>query len=170
MLNKSNKANETVKNKKGEKIMKKVILLVVTTMIMGITLTGCSNSTRKDEQHATVTLTTSDGQAYVYQSVNSSNSVLSGKTYALQYAKKEINMKTGETIHITFKCDACKNVQEIDVDNAWADVIHCDCPEEMDEHGNAKEYIAFEINYMEEEELSYEKKYEQAMFGDLKNK
>ena len=40
---------------------------------------------RKDEDNATVSVTTSDGQAYVYQSVNGSDSIFSGKEYALRY-------------------------------------------------------------------------------------
>ena len=125
---------------------------------------------RKDEDNATVSVTTSDGQAYVYQSVNGSDSIFSGKEYALRYFKKEIDMKIGETIHIVFECDACGNKQEIEIDSAFAGVIQCECPEKMDENGNAREYIAFEINYYTEEELFYKRKYEQTVFGDFDNK
>ena len=53
--------------------------------------------------------------------------------------------------HIVFKCDACKNEQEFDIDNAWADVISCDCPEKIDKDGNAREYSAIEVTYDQEE-------------------
>lgn len=170
MLNKSHKEHETTNNKKGEKNMKKLIMMVVMMMVLVSILTGCSDLHRKDEDNATVSVTTSDGQAYVYQSVNGSDSIFSGKEYALRYFKKEIDMKIGETIHIVFECDACGNKQEIEVDSAFAGVIQCDCPEKMDENGNAREYIAFEINYYTEEELFYKRKYEQTMFGDFDNK
>ena len=60
--------------------------------------------------------------------------------------------------------------QEIKVNKAFADVIQCKCPEKMDENGNEREYIAFEINYLPQNELVYKKKYEQAMFGDMDKK
>ena len=136
---------------KGEKIMRKIIMAVLTTMLIGMMLTGCSNPFRKDDKHATVSMTTSDGQAYVFQSVNGSNATVSGKELALRNGKINFNLKTGETAHIVFKCDACGNEQKFDIDNAWSDVISCDCPEKIDKNGNAREYSAIEVTYDQEE-------------------
>lgn len=132
--------------------MKKMIMLVVTIMVMAVALTGCNNPFKKDDQHATVSITTSDGRAYVFQSVNGSNATISGKELALKKCKVNFNMETGESAHIIFKCDACGNKQEIDIDQPWSDVIHCDCPEEIDEKGNSKEYAAIELTYNQQEE------------------
>ena len=60
-------------------------------------------------------------------------------------------MKTGETAHIVFKCDACGNEQEFNIDQPWSDIISCDCPEKINKDGNAKEYAAIEIEYNQEE-------------------
>ena len=136
---------------KGEKIMRKIIMAVLATMLIGMMLTGCSNPFRKDDKHATVSMTTSDGQSYVFQSVNGSNATVSGKELALRNGKINFNLKTGETAHIVFKCDACGNEQEFDIDNAWSDVISCDCPEKIDKDGNAREYSAIEVTYDQEE-------------------
>ena len=139
---------------KGEKTMRKIIMAVLTTMLIGMMLTGCSNPFRKDDKHATVSMTTSDGQAYVFQSVNGSNATVSGKELALRNGKININLKTGETAHIVFKCDACGNEQEFDIDNAWSDVISCDCPEKIDKDGNAREYSAIEVTYDHQEKTT----------------
>ena len=135
---------------KGERTMRKIIMTVLTTMLIGMMLTGC-NPFRKDDKHATVSVTTSDGQAYVFQSVNGSNATVSGKELALRNGKINFNLKTGETAHIVFKCDACGNEQKFDINHAWSDVISCDCPEKIDEEGNAREYSAIEVTYDQEE-------------------
>ena len=136
---------------KGERSMKKIIMTAITTMLIGIMLMGCSNPFRKDDKHATVSMTTSEGQAYVFQSVNGSNATVSGKELALRTGKIKFNLKTGETAHIVFKCDACGNEQKFDIDNAWSDVISCDCPEKINKEGNAREYAAIEVAYNQEE-------------------
>lgn len=150
MKNKNNNSKSN-KNEKGEKKMKKNIILVVTMMMVMLTLTGCSNPFRKDDAHATVAVTISDGQAYVGQSFNGVDATVSGKELALTY-KAKFNLETGETAHIVFKCDACGNEQEFDIDKEWADVISCDCPEEINKDGNAREYTAIEVKYNQEEE------------------
>lgn len=152
MLNiRTKNSTNTTNSKKGEKIMKRMLKKIVTMMIMVVALTGCSNPFRKDDKHATVSMTTSDGQSYVFQSVNASNATVSGKELALKNGKINFNLKTGETAHIVFKCDACGNEQKFDIDNAWSDVISCDCPEKIDKDGNAREYSAIEVTYDQEE-------------------
>ena len=151
MLNiRTKNSTNTTNSKKGEKIMKRMLKKIVTMMIIVVALTGCSNPFRKDDKHATVSMTTSEGQAYVFQSVNGSNATISGKELALRNGKIKFNLKTGETAHIVFKCDACGNEQKFDIDNAWADVISCDCPEKIDKDGNAREYAAIEVTYNQE--------------------
>lgn len=146
MLNiRTKNSTNTTNSKKGEKIMKRMLKKIVTMMIIVVALTGCSNPFRKDDKHATVSMTTSDGQAYVFQSVNGSNATVSGKELALKNGKINFNLKTGEKAHIVFKCDACGNEQKFDIDNAWSDVISCDCPEKIDKDGNAREYSAIEV-------------------------
>ena len=153
MLNiRTKNSTNTTNSKKGEKIMKRMLKKIVTMMIIVVALTGCSNPFRKDDKHATVSMTTSDGQSYVFQSVNGSNATVSGKELALKKKyKANFNLKTGETVHIVFKCDACGNEQKFDIDNAWSDVISCDCPEKIDKDGNAREYSAIEVTYDQEE-------------------
>ena len=131
--------------------IKKMMVTVVTMMAIAMSLTGCGNPFRKDDKHATVSVTTSDGQAYVFQSVNGSNATVSGKELALRNGKINFNLKTGETAHIVFKCEACGNEQEFNVAEPWSDVIFCDCPEEIDEN-NAREYAAIEVSYNQKED------------------
>ena len=132
--------------------IKKMRVTVVTMMAIAMSLTGCGNPFRKDDKHATVSVTTSDGQAYVFQSVNGSNATVSGKELALRNGKINFNLKTGETAHIVFKCEACGNEQEFNVAEPWSDVIFCDCPEEIDENNNAREYAAIEVSYNKKED------------------
>ena len=87
--------------------IKKMMVTVVTMMAIAMSLTGCGNLFREDDKHATVSVTTSDGQAYVFQSVNGSNCTVSGKEKALRECKFNLNLKTGETAHIVLKCEAC---------------------------------------------------------------
>ena len=134
--------------------IKKMMVTVVTMMAIAMYLTGCGNPFRTDDKHATVSVTTSDGQAYVFQSVNGSNCTVSGKEDALQHHKFNLNLKTGETAYIVFKCDTCGNNQEFEVSKPWADVIFCDCPEEIDENNNAREYAAIEVSYQKEDKES----------------
>ncbi len=155
-LKTSHQSNLTCEEKtksyyKGEKIMRKFIMVITTVMMMAFLLAGC-NVLRTDNKHASVSVTTSDGQSYVFQSANSSLSS-SGKDSALRFARVSLNMKTGETVHVTFKCETCGNEQEIDIDKPWSDFIHCDCPEEMDKDGNVREYAAILVSYNQDVEV-----------------
>lgn len=126
--------------------MKKLIIMVVTVVLMCTALTGCSNPFKTDDTHATVTLTTSSGEAHIWRSVNGAGMTTSGKDIAL-YHKSEFILNEGETATVTFKCDACGNEQEYEVSEAWAETLSCDCPEEIDQNGNAKEYTAISISF-----------------------
>ena len=77
---------------------------------------------------------------------------VSGKEKALRECKFNLNLKTGETAHIVLKCEACGNEREVNVAEPWSDVIFCDCPEEIDENNNAREYAAIEVSYNKKED------------------
>ena len=146
MLKNKNNEQRGIHNKKGEMAMKKNIMVVLMALIVMMNLTGCGNLLRKDKEHATVSVTTSDGKSYVGQTVNGSNATVSGKTLALEH-KSKIRLKDGQTVHIIFTCEACGDKQEFDIDRPWSEVLHCKCPEDIDENGNAKEYSAIVISY-----------------------
>ena len=149
MLKNKNNEQREMHNKKGEKAMKKNIMVTVLMALIVMNLTGC-NLIRQDKEHATLSVTTSDGKSYVGQTVNGSNATVSGKTLALEH-KSKLRLKDGQTAHIIFTCEACGDKQEFDIDRPWSEVLHCKCPEDIDENGNAKEYSAIVISYEENE-------------------
>ncbi len=128
--------------------MKKIGTMVVVLILMALAFTGCS--IKRDRVHATVTLTISDGKADVWRSVNGAGLNRTGKDLALQN-KTEIVLNEGETANITFNCEACGCKQEYNINEAWADVLSCDCPEKIDQNGNAKEYTAISISFKPKE-------------------
>lgn len=129
--------------------MKKICVMIVTVVLMCTALTGCSNTFKSDDTHATISLTTSSGDASVWRSVNGAGKTISGQEIALMN-KSEIILKKGNTAIVKFECEACGNEQEFEVKEAWAETISCDCPVEIDEKGNAKEYVAISISFEEE--------------------
>lgn len=149
MFKKSNlKLLGTICEKVEVVIMKRKIgVLLVTIALMFTSLTAC-NSLRSDKTNAIVTLTTSSGQSYVWRSFNGTGTTLSGQEIALRY-KVGIALKKGETAIVTFKCDACGSEEVCEVTDAWAKTFSCDCPIEIDENGNAKEYFAIIISFEE---------------------
>lgn len=112
-----------------------------------VALTGC-DSLRKDDTHATVSLTTSTGQAYAGGSYNGAGLNHSGQEIALRN-KAQLILKKGETAVVKFYCDACGNEQEYEVSEPWAETLSCDCPEKIDKNGNAKEYTSIIISFKE---------------------
>lgn len=135
--------------RKGNNTMKKICIMMVSVILMFVVLTGCQGF-KKDETHATVSLTTSTGQALVGQSFNGAGLNWSGQKIALNY-KSELTLLNDETATLTFKCDACGNEQTYVVTEAFSETLHCDCPEEIDENGNAREYFAICISFKDEE-------------------
>lgn len=129
--------------------MKKICIMMVTVILMCVALTGC-NSFKQDDTHAIVSLTTSTGQSFIGQSFNGAGMTWSGQKAALHY-KSELTLLNGETATLTFKCDACGNEQTYEVTEAFSEMLHCDCPEEIDENGNAREYFAICISFKDEE-------------------
>ena len=130
--------------KKGEDIMKKLGIMMI-AVVMLVALTGC-NLFKEDDVHANVGITTSSGQAYVCSTWNGAGKGWSGQRIALS-KKVELTLKKGETANVTFKCDACGNEQTYEITEAWSEVLKCDCPEQMDDKGNAREYVAICISY-----------------------
>ena len=128
--------------------MKTAIAVIMTIIIGCFALTSCGDALKKDDNHATVSITASNGGSFVGKSFNGAGYNWSGKDIALRN-KMQISLKRGDTAHVVFKCDACNDVQEYDIDAAWADVLSCDCSESIDEAGNAKEYYAISISFTE---------------------
>lgn len=127
--------------------MKKISILV-TVVILAIALTGCGKSLKKDENHAKVSWSTTSGQAANTRSFNGAGMTISGQDMALRN-KTEFILKKGDKLHLTFECEACGDVQEFDIDEAWAKTISCKCPEKIDENGNAKEFYAASVTFKE---------------------
>jgi len=143
------KLNKKSKNKRGEIDMKKKIsIMLVTGVIMAITLTGCGESLKQDENHAKVSWVTESGQAANTRSFNGAGMTMSGQDIALRNKAKFV-LKEGDKLHLTFECEACGDVQEFDIDEPWAKTISCECPEEIDENGNAKEYYSATVSFEE---------------------
>ena len=126
--------------------MKKTIVLVVTLVLMCVAFAGCSNPLKKDQSHATVSVVTSDGTSWIGQSVNGAGMTDSGKNIALKN-KSVLELKEGDFATVTFKCDACGKEEVYEVAEAWADTLSCDCPEKIDDEGNAKEYFSISISF-----------------------
>ena len=123
--------------------MKKTFIFCIIMVVFTFILTGCRSV---DDFHATVSLSTSDGWSSVVQSFNSSNATVSGKELAIKN-RANITLKEGETFHFHFYCEECGFDFEADYDIPFAEVIHCDCPEEGDENGSVCEYYAFALSY-----------------------
>lgn len=126
--------------------MKRIGIMLVTVVIMAITLTGCGNPFKTDENHAKVSCYTTSGLAGNTRSFNGAGKTRSGQDLALEN-KTDFILEKGDKLHLTFECEACGDVQEFDIDNAWAKIISCQCPEEIDENGNAKEYYAASVTF-----------------------
>lgn len=140
------KVNKKSANGKGEYIMKKISIMLVTVAIMATILTGCGESLKQDNNHAKVSWTTTSGQVANTRSFNGAGMAMSGQDIALRN-KAEFILEKGDTLHLTFECEACGDVQEFDIDEVWAKTISCKCPEEIDENGNVKEYYAASVRF-----------------------
>lgn len=128
--------------------MKTIIAVIMLITITCFALASCGESLKRDDNHATVSVTTSSGGAFVGKSFNGAGYNRSGKDMALKN-KMQVTLKNGDIAHITFKCDSCEDTQEYDIKEAWADVLSCNCTEAIDENGNAKEYYAISISFEE---------------------
>ena len=121
---------------------------MILTVVSMFTLTGCGNIENMfkfDEIHATASITTSSGDAFVVESMNKQEiSVMNQIRWEL--AK-------GETAVVDFECLACKNKQKFEISTPWAKTIACDCPEKLDSNGNQREYITIAMSYKKDEKL-----------------
>lgn len=138
--------NTTKANFQEEKNMRKNIvrLLSLSLVIIMTCLTGCGNIFASDNAHATMTAVSSTGRTGIYESYNGYNLNKSGEQLALIHCFY-ILLEHEESVTLVFKCEACGNEQEFTIDSACSKVICCDCPEEGDENGNAKEYICIKV-------------------------
>ena len=143
------KDNMRKKEKKGEFSMRKhAIMMVIATILVTFGLTGCTNPFKTDENHAKVSISTESGFSDTIQSVNGAGKSASGQSIALRY-KSEFVLKKGDKLYLAFNCDACGYTKEFVIDYPWANTISCDCPEKIDEAGNAKEYFAISVSFKE---------------------
>lgn len=126
-------------------MIKKLALILMAASMM-LVLTSCSIFGASDDAHATMAVTTSDGRTGIFESHNGLNRTWSGERAALKDIQK-IEILEGGSVSVCFKCEACGDVQEMEIDHPCSMVISCKCPEQGDEGGNAKEYLAFVVNY-----------------------
>lgn len=127
--------------------MKKIISILVTVAtVMSTTLTGCVNTFREDKNHAKVSWYTTSGLSGNTRSFNGAGLAGSGQDIALQ-SKFDATLKKGDKLHLVFECEACGDLQEFDIEEAWAKTISCKCPEKIDKDGNAKEYFAISVSF-----------------------
>ena len=125
--------------------MKKIFSIVLVIVIV-VAFSACSrNGFFEDSNHAIVTLTTEKGVAGIASSVNGTGTGKSGTEMSLKN-KYEVTLKKGDKAKVTFRCDACENVQEFEVAEPWVRTISCDCPIEITD-GNAREYATVVILY-----------------------
>ena len=130
--------------------MKKFAMIFVAIAIV-ISMSGCKLSIFKvDDVPATAEITTTEGDAYVVNSVNGANKTVSGASYAVSHAPVSLHLADGEKATIHFVCSACGYEVEDTIIAPFAKLYHCECPEKIDENGNACEYISITASTKEE--------------------
>lgn len=97
-----------------------------------------------DKEHATVTISNSEGEVEFTESVNGTGFIDSGEEVAIRNVCK-VTIAKGESIQLGFYCPACRNEQQERIDTPGLRIFYCDCPEKGDENGQAKEYFAIEV-------------------------
>lgn len=115
--------------------MKKTSFL---TILLALSLVGCGKS---DNMPAIAEVTTSDGNAIIYSSLNGDGHNYSGVRSALAN-KIYLELADGENATVHFYCDKCEHDETETIEAPFSKMFSCDCPEEIDESGNAREYIA----------------------------
>ena len=120
--------------------MKKLMASFVAMALLVVSLSGC-NSIMEDKIPATAEITTSEGDAYVVNSVNGTNKNVSGATYAVTYAPFLLSLTDGESATIYFYCPACGHEENDTISAPFAKLYKCECPEKMGKNGAAREYI-----------------------------
>lgn len=125
--------------------MKKNILVGLITFLVITGLLVCKITIfPTDDSHASLSVINSTGEVALIGSYNDLNRTWSAERMARLHSSN-FKIKDGETITLHFECLACGNEQDYTVTDNWAKLIHCDCPDEGDDDGNAKEYVAVKV-------------------------
>lgn len=122
--------------------MRKIMAIIVAMALVAMSGCGITKLLKEDKVPATAEITTSKGEAYVINSVNGANKTVSGATYAVTYAPVLLCLADGEEATIHFACPACGYEVEDTITAPFAKLYWCECPEEIDDSGNAREYIS----------------------------
>lgn len=112
-------------------------LIVIFCSITMILLTGCG----KDTVPAIAEITTSSGTAIVFTSLNGAGYTYSGAQRA-EANELRLELADGESATVHFYCSKCEHDETETIEAPFAKMFSCECPEEMDDSGNAREYIA----------------------------
>ena len=124
--------------------MRKIVIIVMALMVTF--LSACSNPFVLDKNHATVTINQSNGKVAIFETYNGLNMSCSGQTAATRRAVT-FELKKGESLQYSFKCDTCGYVEEGTIDYPSVKVLSCRCDEKGDENGNAREYFDFHVTF-----------------------
>lgn len=128
--------------------MKKTVMMLISVVFATMLLAGCTNPFKQDNNYAKVSLTTSNGFAANLRSYNGSGKDISGSEFAFK-CQSRAKLKKGDVLYLSFKCDACGDKQEFEIHEPWAQTLSCQCPEEMDKEGNAREYFSLSVTVEE---------------------
>ena len=122
----------------------KKIMAIILAMALVVSMSGCgiTKMFKEDKVPATAEITTTGGGAYVINSVNGTNKTVSGASYAVNYAPVSLCLADGEEATIHFVCPACGYEVEDTFTAPFSKLYACQCPEEIDNSGNAREYIS----------------------------
>lgn len=120
----------------------KCLIAVIFVFIVGMALTH--KPFNYDGVHATMSIETSTGVGKLYESVNGSQSHLSGEKLALKN-KVKLTLPKGESAVVHFVCPQCGYNLAEKVEAPCRVIYKCNCPE--DSKANiSTEYIAVDIS------------------------
>ena len=120
----------------------KCLIAVIFVSIVGIALTY--KPFNYDGVHATMSIETSTGVGKLYESVNGSQSQLSGEELALKN-KVKFKLPKGESAVLHFVCPQCGYNMAQKIESPCLVIFECNCPK--DSKANiSTEYIAVDIS------------------------
>lgn len=123
------------------------MLLVVCACVS--LLTGCVI----DDEHASISIITSNGWASTWASYNGKGVSGSGLEIAMEDKHKlHYTIPEGETLTYTFKCFQCGNEQIEELTPPASKTLACECKEEI------REYFCLEVVYPQPEAEKAENK------------
>lgn len=132
------------------KDIKNIFVVMLTTIILLFGLGSCSSDANlvRDKEHATLTVVTSTGVTAVAESHNGLNMDKTGEEMATE-DPVVVKLHKGESVAMTFECQKCGCSKYIFFDYPHVQYLACNCPENGDKNGNAKEYICIRVEYRE---------------------